>query len=751
MSTLKTFTRRAFLVGSAAVAGGVAFGTYLVARTPDNPNLADLAEGAASFNPWVRIDADGVTLITPHADLGQGAASMQAALIAEEMDLEWADFEIDFGRPAPAYWNTAMAEDGAPVLPWDDSIGARTMRASMGSLLKVIGLQGTGGSTSTPDSFVKLREAGAMARETLKLAASQRSGVAVADLRTEAGAVHLPDGTTIPYTDLAAEAARVEPVQGTPLRDPSTWRLLGQGMPRLDIMAKSTGQPIYGLDIELPGMARASVRMNPRKGGALNGFDASAAEAMQGVERIIEIPGGVAVVASNTWYAMQALDAIEYDWGTVAYATEQADHWAALEQAFTEDNLDSEWLNIGDVDADMPGATLVAAEYRAPYVAHQPLEPLNAIVLVEDASVQDGGVQVWTGHQMPRFLQQQVAAITGHEAEQVTLHNQYSGGSFGHRLELGYVEQATQIAMQMRGTPVKLTYSREGDFAQDFPRQITLARARGAVRDGRVISVDTQLAAPSVIRSQMSRLGQSVPGPDGQLAAGIWQQPYGFENTRMRAYAVEGLSPVSSWRSVGASANGFVGEGFLDELIHAAGADPLEERIRLCTLDPVSRQVLEAVGEMCEWGEALPEGTGRGVALVHAFGVPCAEVVEVTATDNGIRLNRVWVAADVGRVVDPVNFDNVVKGGVIWGLGHAINSEITYTDGIADQTNFHAHEGMRMYQTPEIFVRGLENGHVRGIGEPPVPPAAPALANAIFAATGQRIREMPFWNHIDFV
>lgn len=746
MSKLKTFSRRAFLVGSAAVAGGVAFGTYLVMRDPENPNTQNLAEGAASFNPWVRIDAGGITLVTPHADIGQGAASMQAALIAEELDLEWADFDIDFGRPAPAYWNTAMAGDAAPVLPWDDSFGARAMRASMDGLLKVIGLQGTGGSTSTPDSFVKLREAGAMARETLKLAASQRTGIAVADLRTQSAAVHLPDETVIAYTELAAEAASLAPVQGTPLRDPSMWRLVGKDMPRLDIMAKSTGQPIYGIDLELPGMVRASVRMNPRKGGALNGFDATTAEAMQGVERILEIPGGVAVMATNTWYAIQALDAIDYDWASAPFAPEQADHWAALEQAFTEESLDSEWVNIGDVEADMPGAETLQAEYRVPYVAHQPLEPLNAIVLVED-----DGVQVWTGHQMPRFLQQQVAAITGHDADQVTLHNQYAGGSFGHRLEFEQVKQTTQIALQMRGTPVKMVYSREEDFAQDFPRQITMGRGRGAVRDGQVISYDTQIASPSVIRSQMGRMGQVVPGPDSQLAAGIWQQPYEFENARMRTYAVEGLSPVSSWRSVGASANGFVGEGFLDELIHAAGADPLEERIRLCTLDDVSRQVLEAVGEMSNWGEALPEGTGRGVALVHAFGVPCAEVVEVTNTDAGIRLNRVWVAADVGRVVDPVNFDNIVKGGMIWGLGHAINSEITYTDGIADQTNFHAHEGLRMHQSPEIFVRGLENGHVRGIGEPPVPPAAPALANAIFAATGQRIREMPFWNHIDFV
>ncbi len=746
MGRLKTYTRRAFLVGSVAVAGGVAFGAYLVARTPENPNLADLGEGEASFNPWVRIDANGVTLITPHADIGQGAASMQAALLAEELDLNWGEFRTEFGRPAPAYWNTAMADEAAPVMPWDNGFGARAMRASMDSMLKVLGLQGTGGSTSVPDSFVKLREAGAMARETLKLAASGRTGVAVADLGTEGGAVVLPDGTRLPYTDLAAEAAALDPVEGTPLRDPSEWRLVGQPMPRLDIIAKSTGTQAYGLDIDLPDMARASVRMNPRKGGDLNGFDASAAEGMPGVEQIIEITGGVAVIASNTWYAMQALDAIDYDWGPAPYPAEQADHWAALEGGINDETLDSEWLNEGDVEAAITDDAALSAEYRAPYVAHQPLEPLNAVVLVGE-----DGVQVWTGHQVPRFLQQQVAAITDHDADQVTLHNQYSGGSFGHRLEFEYIKQATEIAMHLRGRPVKLTYSREEDFAQDFPRQITFARCNGAVEDGRVTAFDIQIAAPSVLGSQMGRMGMSAPGPDNQLPAGVWQQPYAFENTRVRTYAVPDLSPVSSWRSVGASVGGFLAESYFDELINAAGADPLEERLRLCTLDDVSRRTLEAVGEMANWGEALPQGTGRGVAMVHSFGVPCAQIVEVTDVAGAIRLDRVWVAADVGRVVDPVNFENIVQGGVIWGLGHAINSEITYTDGMAEQTNYHAAEGMRMYQAPEIIVRGLENGAVRGIGEPPVPPAAPALANAIFAATGTRLREMPFWNHIDFV
>jgi isoquinoline 1-oxidoreductase beta subunit len=333
----------------------------------------------------------------------------------------------------------------------------------------------------------------------------------------------------------------------------------------------------------------------------------------------------------------------------------------------------------------------------------------------------------------------------------VHLHNQYMGGSFGHRLEFENLDRATEVAMAMPGIPVKLTFSREEDFAQDFTRPIGMSRGRGAVADGKVLACNLAIATVSSSRSQAGRLGQSLPGPDKQIVAGAWDMPYAVPHLRVAGYAVPGLAPCSSWRSVGASAAGFFAESFIDELCHAAGADPMAERLRLVN-DPVARGVLEAVAEMSDWGSDLGAGRGRGVALVVSFGVPVAEVVEVSQTDAGIRIDKVFVAADVGRVVDPVNFDNLVKGGVIWGLGHAINSEITYSDGMAEQQNFFDAEGMRMHQVPQITVRGLENGaQVRGIGEPPVPPAAPALGNAIFAATGKRIREMPFNRHIDFV
>lgn len=746
MGRLKTIARRSFLVGSAAIAGGVVFGTYLVKRTPDNPLEADLKDGQATFNPWVKIDAEKITLITPHADKGQGVVSIQAALIAEELDLEFGQFETDFGRPSSAYWNTAMAGEGVPFMSTDESFTAETTRSTMTALFKIIGMQGTGGSTTVPDSYDKLRHAGAVTRETLKLAASQKSGIPVADLKTANGAVLLPDGSEIKYTELALEAAKLEPVQEVTLRDPSKWRLLGKPMKRLDILAKSTGTQTYGIDVTVDGMVYAAVKTNPRQGGMLNSYNATAAKSMRGVKDIVEVTNGVAVIADNTWRAFQAVNEIEFDWGEAPYPAEQNEHWKAVEASFTDEKLDMEWRNEGDVDAAMTGDNIISAEYRSPYVAHAPLEPLNAVINVTDEKV-----EIWTGHQFPRQLQVLVAEITGHSQDQIILHNQYMGGSFGHRLEFEYIKQAAEIANQMRGTPVKLTFTREEDFAHDFPRHISIGRGRGKVSDGKVVALDFELAAPSVMTSQMGRAKIPMVGPDPQISAGSWNNPYKFESFRMRAYRAPELAPTSSWRSVGAVGAGFEFDCMLDELIHAAGADPLEERIRLINHD-VSRKVLETVGEMSSWGSSLPKGKGRGLAFVESFGVPTAEVVEVTNTEYGIKIDKVWIACDVGKVLDPINFENLVQGGVIFGLGHAMNCEITYSDGMAEQENYDTHSAMRLNQCPEIMVKGLENStKIRGIGEPPVPPAAPALANAIFAATGKRIRELPLNKHIDFV
>lgn len=748
MGRIKTIARRTFLIGSVAIAGGVAFGTYLARKPIPNPLERELGAGEASFNAWVKISGDTITLIGPHSDVGQGIAHMQAMLIAEEMDIEPGQFQTSFGVPDQAYYNTAFADEGVPFMSRDDSGMADAMRTVVGYVVKLMGVQATGGSTAVADSFDKLREAGAVARETLKRAASQKSGVPVERLKTRNAAVQLPDGTELKYTELAEIAATLPPVTDVALRDPSQWRFIGKDQQRLDIVAKSTGQQTYGIDLEMDGMVHASVRFNPRQGAGLKDFDSSAAETMRGVSKILPVTNGAAVIADNTWRAIQAVNAIEFDWDDAPYPSEQDDHWATVSNSFTADHLDKEWRSEGDIPAALSAAPhMIEAEYRAPYVAHAPLEPLNTLILVTDTRV-----DIWAGHQIPRTVEDLVADTLEMPVEQVFFHNQFAGGSFGHRLEFENIRYAAEIGAQMKGVPVKLTFSREEDFAHDFPRQIAMARGAGVVTDAKITACDLSICSPSPIASQMPRAGIPVPpGPDMQIVAGAWNMPYTIENLRVSAYRAPELAPVSSWRSVGASHAGFFAEGFIDELIHAAGKDPLMERIEMCDYD-VARGCLEAVAEMSGWGSDLAPNRGRGVALVSSFGVPVAEVVEVTATEEGIKIDKVFVAADVGRVVDPINFDNHVKGAVIWGLGHAMNAEITYSDGMAEQSNFDSHAGMRLHQAPEIFVRGLETQpKVRGIGEPPVPPAAPALANAIFAATGTRIREMPFHKFVDFI
>ena len=743
MAKARTFARRAFLIGSVAVAGGVAFGVVQMRRPHPNPLLASLEDGEASSNPWVTIGPHKITIYTPHVDIGQGAAHMQSLLVAEELDLELDQFETSFGLPDPAYFNTAVAADNVPFPVSDRGWVAEASRDAAGGFAKLLGLQVTGGSTSVPDSFDKLRRAGAVARETLKLTAAQKYGENVSSLATRAGSVILPDGTAVAYTDLAADAAQVEPVQDVALRPPEAWRYVGKPTRRPDAEAKVFGAQKYGIDKRIEGMVHASVRLSPTRGPVV-AADTASALLVPGVSKVVPLSNGFAVIANNTWSAMQGALAIDVTWGPASHLADQSDHWAALSASFGEDALDREWRSDGDVDAF--ATPDITAEYRAPYVAHQPLEPLNATILLEKDKV-----EIWASHQMPRFAQDKVADVLGIDRKDVLFHNQYAGGSFGHRLEFENIVCAAEIARAMPEVPVKVTWSREEDFARDYPRHIGMARGAGAVEGGKVQSLDLQIAGAPVTVSQIGRLGYPSAGPDNQLAAGAWNAPYALANFRVRSYRTEKLAPVSSWRSVGASSCGFFLEGMLDEVIHAAGADPMVERVRLCSWD-VARSTLEAVAEMSNWGSPLPAGTGRGVAMVESFGVPVSMVVQVTATEDGIRLDHVWVAVDAGQVVDPDMFEQQVQGGVIWGLGHAINSEVTFSEGRVEQSNYHDAEGLRLYQTPPIEVRALSNHHaIRGIGEPAVPPSAPALANAIFAATGQRLREMPFFNFVDFV
>ena len=746
MGRIARLARRSFLIGTAAVAGGLAFGVYLYKKPHKNPLLARLGKDEAALTPYVRLDSAGVTIITPRADLGQGAYSIQAALVAEELDVKLEDIRVEPGPPSPAYYNGAVAAEGLPFAAIDQGVLAESARVAGDVAAKFLGLQVTGGSSTVPDAFEKLRIAGAVARETLILAAAQETGIAAAELKTEDGKVVTADGRAIPYSALAATAARVAPPGEVTLRPESEWRYLGKPMRRVDIVAKSTGRAAYGIDLRLPDMVYGTVRSNPRRGAGRKSYDLDTARKARGVFKAVPVSDGIGVIADNSWRAFRAAGLAEIEWGAADYPPSSEAMFAAVAASFTGDREDSRLKDEGDVEKAFEGGEVLVAEYRVPYLAHAPLEPMNAVVQLTKERL-----DIWTGTQIPLFMRQTAARMTGLAEENIHIHAQLCGGSFGRRLEDDYVRQAIELAQNFDGRPIKMTWTREEDMSHDFPRPLGMARMRGAVRDGQVAAYDLKVACPSVTASQLGRIDQPVLGPDVAIVAGAWDQPYTIPNYRVTGYRVPAMAGVSSWRSVGASGNGFFHEGFLDELIWAARADPLAERIRLCS-HAASRRVLQAVGEMAGWQGPLGGGRGRGVAFTLSFGVPCAEIVEVTATEAGIKIDKVFAAAEVGRVLDPVNFENQVQGGVIWGLGHAVYAEITYEDGAPQQSNFPDYEGLRLYQVPEIQVRGLENSdQIRGIGEPPVPPAAPALANAIFAATGKRIRELPLNKEIDFL
>ena len=690
---------------------------------------------------------EAVTLIVPRADVGQGIASLQAYLIAEELDVDPLQVILDPGQPDAVYHNATVAADALPFPLYDDGALASTMRDSVGVVTRAMGMQFTGGSSSAADMQETLRRAGAMARETLKQAASVRSGIARDELSTDNGAVVFQDGTRVAYTELAAEAALLEPVEKVQLRSSRQWRWLGKPMQRTDIVAKSMGRQMYGIDVRLPNMLYATVRLNPGIGATLRSFDDTDARAMAGVESVIPVSGGIGVIADNTWRAFRAAAAVKLEWNTPDYPASQAEMWAALEAAYDDDYRENRLRDDGDVEVALSSATqVVEAEYRVPFLAHAALEPLSATVLYTSERL-----EIWTATQVPKVLRDQAAKLSGINTAKVVLHLTHAGGSFGRRLDADYVMPAIELAMTMPGVPVQTTLSREEDMTHDFPRPIQMARCRGVVNQDGVQGLDLDTVGPSVSESWFGRILFTPPGPDPLLVIGAYDQPYSIANYRVTGYRSPPLAPIGSWRSPGACSNTFFHDTFLDELIDASGADPLRERLRLIDHED-SRRVLDTVGQMCDWqGRNIGAQRGRGIAFAYAHGVPVAAVIDVSVTESGLTIDEVWVAADCGKVFDPVNAEAQVTGSVIWGLAHAMNCELTYENYAPVQTNFHQFRGMRINQAPAITVKLLgQAAKVRGLGEPATNVAAPALGNAIFSATGKRIREMPFSSGVEF-
>jgi isoquinoline 1-oxidoreductase beta subunit len=742
MSRLGRIARRTFLIGSAAIAGGVAFGYWQYRRPYANPLAA--GEGAA-LTPYVAIDASGVTLIAPRAEMGQGIHSTLAAMVAEEMDLPWEEVRVAHGPASAAYYNAALLEEGVPFPPTDQGWLAQTARGFMHVPAKFLGLQLTGGSTSIPDGYEKMRAAGAVARAALVLAAARVSGVEEARLRTEGGAVVLPDGSRLTYVELAAEAARADLPPVPPLRPRTEWKLLGRSLPRTDMVAKCTGTAAFSADIRLPGMLFATIRANPHLGAGVRSFDPAGALAVPGVTRVERAGNGVAVVAANTWAAFQGAEALRVEWEPAAYPATSAEIEAQIAASFTEDLRDSRLRDDGDADRAFADGATWEGEYAVPFLAHATMEPMAAA-----AWLHDGRLEVWAGNQLPTQILKVGAAITGLPQEAIEVHTPFLGGGFGRRAELDFVAQAVDLAKTLAPAPVLLTWTREEDTTHDVYRPAAAARIRARLSGNRLAALDVSLACPSVMASQMGRLGFPVAGPDASIVQGAWESPYAPEVFRVTGFRTPDSVPLGFWRSVGASQNAFFVESAIDELAWLAAADPLAFRLDHLSHAP-SRAVLEAVAEMSGWGAALPAGRARGVAFCLSFGVPVAEVIEVADEGGSVRLTGAWAAADVGTALDPRNIEAQVAGGMVYGLSAAMTGRITFEGGRVVETNFPDFDPLRLAQCPPVAVRVLETGGtIRGIGEPGTPPAAPALANAIFALTGVRHRRLPLADAVAF-
>lgn len=744
MASIKKIARRSFLIGSAAIVGGAAFGAWYVSRPAENPLKAP--EGGAAFNPYVLIDQNGVTLIAKHVEMGQGSRTTLAALIAEELDVRLEDVKVLQGQPAQAYYNSALLGEVLPGKGYDRGDFAHALGETLGVLGKVLNMQVTGGSSAMKDGFTEMRLAGASAREALKDAASARLGVSKADLKTENGQVIAPDGTALPYTELAAEAGQME-LSEPELRPASEWKYIGKNMPRVDMVGKATGTAEYGMDVRPEGLKFAALRANPRRSG-MTSFDAAAALTMPGVEGVYGLGDAIAVVANNTWIAMQAAEAVDITWGAANYPNETDQIFARIEQGFdTEPN--STMRDDGDAEAGAPaGSTLIEASYKVPYLAHAAMEPLNTTALYTSDHL-----EIWSGNQGPMLHRQQAAAEVGLAEENVTLHTPYLGGGFGRRGEFDYTVYAARLAKLMPGTPVMLTWSREEDMRHDFYRPGALARMKGAVQDGRAVLLDAQVSGQSTTVQIMKRwMDFEAGGPDKGHVDAMFNAPYAIENHRVRGYHADVDVPVGAWRSVAASFNAFFQDSFMDEMAHAAGVDPLEFRLQHMREEfPEGAACLDKVREMSGWTGTTPEGVGRGVGFAYSFGTPVAQVVEVVQQDSGIHVNKVWIACDMGTALDPSIIEAQMSGGMVYGLSAAIYEEITFSGGEVEQFNFPDFDATRMHTMPEVEVAILEGQkHLGGAGEPGTPPIAPALTNALFDLTGTRARELPLNKTFDF-
>jgi isoquinoline 1-oxidoreductase beta subunit len=716
------WTRRAFIGAGSIAGGGLVLGVGGVVLAPNR--LKYLAEGVepgeGNLTTWIKITPDNLTtVLIPHCEMGQGALTGIGMLLAEELDADWSLVRIEQAPAEDVYANgyvvrAFLEETGFAVPGWLE----RALDFGAFKMADFVGLQVTGGSTSTRGTGAfGMRLAGASAKAMLLDAGAQQFGVPEEELTArDSRIVHAASGQSATYGELANLAGTMGVPRRPRLKDRSEYRLVGTSRDRADIPSKVVGEAQYGIDVVLPDMLYAAIMRAPVPGGQLTSVDPTPAKAMAGVHEVVQLADAVAVVADGYWVAQQALNALSPQFsdagvGGVDTPAIRTMHASAL---------DAE-----PMDAAPAGARTVSAEYGVPYLHHATMEPMCAT-----ARLSDGLCEVWAGTQDPLSSRGVAADAAELDRDQVIIHNQQLGGGFGRRLPgtYDYIEQAVQVAKSFSPRPVKLIWSREEDMRHGYYRPFVVSRFQGVLDDQGV----PRVWASRFTGSRFGDVGPATPR-------------YDIEDKDVRAVAPPEHLRTGAWRSVAASQHGFFVESFMDELAHAAGRDPFEYRRDLLTEEPRHRAVLERAAEMSGWGTPLPGGRARGIAIVESFGSIVAQVAEVGLDANGaIRVHRVDAAVDCGIVVNPQQAQAQIQGGVMFGLSAALYHAITVRNGAVEQRNFPDYDMVRLANAPKVNVSFVDTGGpIGGLGEPGVPPIAPAVANALFVLTGQRLREMP--------
>jgi isoquinoline 1-oxidoreductase beta subunit len=715
-------SRRAIVTAGLSAAGGLMIGVPLARAAGLQPAmLADGTNPAKEMTAFLVIEPDNaITIRVPHAEMGQGTTTGLAMLVAEELECDWTKVRIEYAS------------------------ANRNQRAG-GNLY---GRMQTVGSQGLRTSVRQMQQAGASARERLRMAAAEKWNVNPADCAVGSGkCLHKASNRSLDYGALAASAATVQLASEPAIKPPSAYKLVGKWTPRLDTPAKLDGSAKFGIDAQIPGMVYAAVWSSPVYGGALKSVDEAPARAVPGVITVVKLADAVVVVADRYWRAKKGLDALKIQWDAGPYGgVQQADLEQGLRDAL--DGPTSSTEKKGDPEAALaaPGAKLVEATYEAPFLSHSPMEPMNCTVkLAPDR------VDVWLSTQAPMAVLASAAKEAGVAPENVYVHNHFVGGGFGRRGgNHDELIQAVAVAKAV-GKPVKLIWSREQDIRRDRYRPQAAVRFRSALdAAGQPTVFQARVAVPSLLRPGPATYQASEPMATECIQGSF----YAFPARDVAVVLKNSHVPVSFWRGVGSSQNGFFVESFMDELAHAAGADPLAYRRALLTARPDALGVIDALKARSDWGQPLPKGRGRGVAIIEAYGSVSGQVAEVTVSKDGkLRVDRVTCALDPYHVANPNTVTQQMEGAVIMGLSAALWGEITIKDGAPVQSNFHDYRMVRYAETPpriEVVLTpsGGGDGKWGGVGEPGIGPLAPAVANAIFAATGKRVRKLPL-SHAD--